>query len=184
MKKRPGTMRGSDAPVKKFWPSKAPRTMRGSDTPVKKRPSKAPAPEDSVPLTPWAKARLAYDDDEGPQADFDENEAVSERLRRLLIDPGDDFAPSSPGSPEGLVLIEDPELNRLIMDAAEQARLAGQGEPDRPPEGEGEGEQPPEGEGEQRGGGVTLSGTLATALISRAVLSGHARHGAHLSSSA
>ena len=149
MKKRPRTMRGSDAPVKKFWPSKAPRTMRGSDTPVKKRPSKAPAPEDSVPLTPWARARLAYDDDvEGPQADFDANEAVSERLHRLLIDPGDDFAPSSPGTPEGLVLAEDPELDRLIMDAAEQAWLAGQGEPARPPEGEGEGEQPPEGEGE------------------------------------
>ena len=69
-------------------------------------------------------------------------------IQNTLIDPSDDFAPSSPGTPEGLVLVEDPELNRLIMDAAEQARLAGQGEPDRPPEGEGEGDQPPEGEGE------------------------------------
>ena len=149
MKKRPRTMRGSDAPVKKFWPSKAPRTMRGSYMPVKKRPSKAPAPEDSVPLTPWARARLAYDDAvEGPQADFDANEAEAEQIFRDLIEPADDFAPSSWGSPDMTIPEYDSDVDRTIMDAAEQAWLAGQGEPARPPEGEGEGEQPPEGEGE------------------------------------
>ena len=149
MKKRPRTMRGSDAPVKKFWPSKAPRTMRGSYMPVKKRHSKAPAPEDSVPLTPWARARLAYDDAvEGPQADFDANEAEAEQIFRDLIEPADDFAPSSWGSPDMTIPEFDSDVDRWIMDAAEQAWLAGQGEPARPPEGEGEGEQPPEGEGE------------------------------------
>ena len=152
MKKRPRTMRGSDAPVKKFWPSKAPRTMRGSDTPVKKRPSKAPAPEDSVPLTPWARARLAYDDAvEGPQADFDANEAEAEQIFRDLIEPADDFAPSSWGSPDMTIPEYDSDVDRMIMDAGEQARIAGQGVPPRvacPQEGEGEGEQPPEGEGE------------------------------------
>ena len=156
MKKRPRTMRGSDAPVKKFWPSKAPRTKRGSYMKVAlegawKRHSKAPAPEDSVPLTPWARARLAYDDAvEGPQADFDANEAEAEQHFRDLIEPADDFAPSSWGSPDMTIPEYDSDVDRMIMDAGEQARIAGQGVPPRvacPQEGEGEGEQPPEGEG-------------------------------------